>query len=127
MKSFLKSKKGILGLVALLAIIIILTFVAVKCSKGPKDKEKDIDRIKIEEENNTEDGLDWSDVGFEPEDTSNAGLKHKGGDVGQSNKEDVTEFPNDVDGDEVLGTEGDNPTDTGNTDEPEDFKGGTLY
>ena len=39
--------------------------------------------------------------------------------MGQSNKEDVTEFPNDVDGDEVLGTEGDNPTDTGNTDEPE--------
>lgn len=146
MKNFLKSKKGITTVVALVIVIIVLIFLLVKCGENPDSLNKGKDVIKTEQGENkdNEDNQPKLDLGNrEVEDTSNAGLTSAGGVVGEKNTDESTEFPNDVDsetgdsansgdsGTETGSNEDDNTeTDTnegGDSGKETPFKGGTVY
>lgn len=142
MKDFLKSKKGIVTIVALVIVIAALVFAVVKCSNGSSETKKGKDEAKTEQENKENEGVDWNDVGLEPEDTSDAGLTSVGGEVGAKHPEDVTEFPNDEESDNTTNSEEpDNTTnvdgdgqsgedaskDDNTEDTTEKWQGGTLY
>lgn len=145
MKEFVKSKKGVMTIVALVFVIIVLILGVVKYSEK-SDKSQKKDKTKTEQENRDDtaedNGIEWSDVEVEMEEISEGGLISVGGEIGKKHPEDSTDFPNDdvtvgttseknpgdtpdVEGDKEEETE--TPKDEEDNGTTEEWKGSTLY